>query len=184
MPTRIFTLAVASAFLCSILSAHGQASLCRSSDHQQPASVDKDPAAILEIGTTMNWNVAGGAASFAPSFAVETTPVENWLEIEAGVSSFFTRSSTEWDSDLLFKKPWTISRKAEFMLGVGPEWVHLRQNGKTTNSIAGEVAGDFMFWPARKHRFGWFIEPAYDYSFGQDHQQSVGMSGGLLIAFR
>jgi hypothetical protein len=24
-------------------------------------------------------------------------------------------------------------------------WVYVRQNGKTTNSIAGEVAGDFMF---------------------------------------
>jgi hypothetical protein len=40
---------------------------------------------------------------------------------------------------LLFKKPWTISPKAEFMLGIGPEWVYLGQNGKTTNSIAGEV---------------------------------------------
>jgi hypothetical protein len=39
-----------------------------------------------------------------------------------------------------------------------------------------------MFWPARKHRFGWFLEPAYDYSFARGHQQSIGMSGGLLIA--
>jgi hypothetical protein len=78
------------------------------------------------------------------------------LELEAGVSPFYTRNATEWDTDLLFKKPWTISPKAEFMLGIGPEWVYLRQNGKTTNSIAGEVAGDFMFWPAHKHCFGWF----------------------------
>jgi len=87
----------------------------------------------------------------------------------------------EWDTDLLFKKPWTISRKAEFMLGIGPEWVHLKQAGKVTNSISGEVAGDFMFWPGEKHRFGWYLEPAYDYSFAGGHQQSVGMSAGLLI---
>jgi hypothetical protein len=146
------------------------------------ASEEKDPAAILEIGASTSWNVTGGAATFAPNFAVETTPIENWLELEAGVSPFYTRNATEWDTDLLFKKPWTISPKAEFMLGIGPQWVYLRQNGKTTNSIAGEVAGDFMFWPAHKHRFGWFLEPAYDYSFARCHQQSIGMSGGLLIA--
>jgi hypothetical protein len=182
MGIRIFMLAMAFGFLFLSLPTHGQGPSSRSSRDSQQASEDKDPVAILEIGAATSWNVTGGAATFAPNFAVETTPIENWLELEAGVSPFYTRSSTEWDTDLLFKKPWTLSRKAEFMLGIGPEWVHLRQNGKTTNSIAGEVAGDFMFWPAHKHRFGWFLEPAYDYSFARGHQQSIGMSGGLLIA--
>jgi hypothetical protein len=62
--------------------------------------------------------------------------------------------------------------------------VHLRRNGRVTNSISGEMAGDFMFWPAGKHRFGWFLEPAYDYSFAGGHPQSIGMSGGLLIGIR
>jgi putative Mg2+ transporter-C (MgtC) family protein len=39
-----------------------------------------------------------------------------------------------------------------------------------------------MFWPAHKHRFGWFLEPAYDYSFARGHQQSVDISGGFLGA--
>lgn len=182
MVTRVFMLAGACVLLFLILPVHGQIASGRSFDHSQEVSEDKDPVAILEIGSSTSWNVTGGAAAFAPNFAVETTPIENWLEIEAGVSPFYTRSSAEWDTDLLFKKPWTLSRKAEFMLGVGPEWVYLRQNGRKSNSIAGEVAGDFMFWPARKHRFGWFLEPAYDYSFARDHQKSIGMSGGLLIA--
>jgi len=185
MCTRIFLLAMACGLPFLSAPADGQASLGRSSGssgHSHEASKDKDPAAILEIGAATSWNVTGGAATFAPNFAVETMPIENRLELEAGVSPYYTRHSTEWDTDLLFKKPWTLSRRAEFMLGMGPEWVHLRQNGKTTNSIAGEVAGDFMFWPARKHRFGWFLEPAYDYSFARGHQQSIGMSGGLLIA--
>ena len=182
MGARVFTFAVACVFLLLLSSAHGQTSLDRSPGHEQQVSKDKDPAAILEIGAASSWNLTGGATTFAPNFAVETTPIENWLELEAGVSPFYTRNSTEWDTDLLFKKPWTISRKAEFMLGIGPQWVYLRQNGKTTNSVAGEVAADFMFWPARKHRFGWFLEPAYDYNFGRGHQQSIGMSGGLLIA--
>jgi hypothetical protein len=44
-------------------------------------------------------------------------PIENWLELEAGVSPFYTRNSMEWDTDFLVKKPWTLSSKAEFMLG-------------------------------------------------------------------
>jgi hypothetical protein len=182
MRTRVFTLATACAILSLALPVYGQAPSTPSFGHPQEVPEDKDPVAILEIGAATSWNVTGGAATFAPNFAVESTPIENWLEIEAGVSPFFTRNSTEWDTDLLFKKPWTLSRKAEFMLGVGPEWVHLRQNDTISNSISGELAGDFMFWPAGKHRFGWFLEPSYDHSFTRGHQQSVGMSGGLLIA--
>jgi hypothetical protein len=181
MSIRVSTLGVACVFLFLVLPVRGQTWSVPSLGHPQEASLDKDPAAILEIGAATSWDVTGGAASFAPNFAVETTPIENWLELEAGVSPFYTRKSTEWDTDLLFKKPWTISRKAEFMLGVGPEWVRLRRNRKVTDSISGEVVGDFMFWPTGKHRFGWYVEPAYDYSFAGSHQQSVGMSGGLLI---
>ena len=184
MRTRAFTLAMACAFLSLALSVYGQAPPTASFGCPQDVPEDKEPLAILEIGAATSWNLMGGAATFAPNFAVETTPIENWLEIEAGVSPFFTHNSTEWDTDLLFKKPWTLSRKAEFMLGVGPEWVHLRQNATTSNSISAELAGDFMFWPARKHRFGWFLEPAYDYNFARGHQQSVGMSAGLLIGIK
>lgn len=183
MHIRILTLAMTcAALLCMTSPGHSQTSSERLPASSENTSAEKDPKAVLEIGAAANWNVAGGASTFAPNFAVETTPVANCLELEAGVSPFFTRSSTEWDIDLLFKKPWTISRKAEFMLGIGPEWVHVKQNSKTANSVAGEVAGDFMLWPVHGHRFGWFLEPAYDYSFAGGHQQSIGISGGLLFA--
>ena len=113
---------------------------------------------------------------------MEVTPIEHWLELEAGVTPLFTGHSTEWDVDLLFKKPWTLSKKVEFMAGIGPEWIHTSDRGVKTNSVAGEAALDFMFWPFAKHRFGWYVEPAYDYSFGPGHEQSAGFSGGLLIA--
>ena len=145
---------------------------------------DDDPAAILEIGASTNWNFRGGAATFAPNLAAEITPIENWLELEAGVSPFYTHKSTEWDVDFLFKRPWTLTRKVEFMAGIGPEWAHLRQNGKSSDSFAAELAGDFMFWPSGRHRFGWYLEPAYDNSFAGGHQQSIGMSAGLLIGIR
>jgi hypothetical protein len=163
------------------LSAYGQNSSRSASGSPQTPDADKDPGLILELGAATNWNVRGGAATFAPNLAAEVTPIDEWLEIEAGVSPFYTRHSTEWDTDLLFKKPWTFSRKREFMLGIGPEWVHVTRSGKTTNSISGEAAADFMFWPSGKHRFGFFLEPAYDYSFADGHEQSVGMTAGLLI---
>jgi hypothetical protein len=145
-------------------------------------SADNEPAAVLELGGAASWNTKNGESSFGPSAAIEVTPIENWLEIEAGVTPLFRRHSTEWDTDILFKKPWTLSRKAEFMFGVGPEWVHTDEGGVKTNSVAGEAIGDFMFWPSAKHRFGWYLEPSYDYSFGRGHEQSAGMTGGLLIA--
>lgn len=145
-------------------------------------SAGKEPIAIAEFGAAGSWNVTDGGRSFGPAAAVEFTPIEDWLEIEAGVTPLFARHSTEWDTDVLFKKPWTLSRKAEFMLGAGPEWVHARNSGVTTNSVSAEIAGDFMFWPSGKHRFGWYLEPAYDYNFGQGNEQSLGISGGLLVA--
>ena len=145
-------------------------------------SVEKEPAAVVEFGGAADWNVKDGGSSFGPTIAVEVTPIENWLELELGVTPLFSRDSTEWDTDLLFKKPWTLSKKAEFMLGVGPEWVHTTKYGITTNSVSGEVVLDFMFWPSAKHRFGWYLEPGYDYNFGRGHEQSLGITGGLLVA--
>ncbi len=147
-------------------------------------SVDKqaDPIAIVELGGAASWNLAGGGSSFGADIAAEITPIENWLELEAGVTPLFTRHSIEWDTDLLFKKPWTFSKKAEFMLGAGPEWVHTRRYGVTKNSIAVEAVLDFMFWPSGRHTFGWFLEPGYEYNFAPGHERSIGISGGLLIA--
>jgi len=155
--------------------------LCPGRAFAQPGG-QKEPAAIAEIGGAPSWSLTGAGGSFSPTVAIEVTPIENWLEIEAGVTPTFSRHSTEWDTDLLFKKPWTLSKKVEFMAGVGPVWIHTRGYGVTTNAAGGEAALDFMFWPSAKRRFGWYLEPGYDYSFGRGHEQSVGISGGLLIA--
>jgi hypothetical protein len=94
---RIFTLLLAFSLAST---SYGQAA-----GHSAPP-LDDDPRVILELGAATSWTTTGGAASFAPNLAAETTPIEDWLEIEAGTSPFFTRNSTEWDTDFLFKKPW------------------------------------------------------------------------------
>jgi hypothetical protein len=93
------------------------------------------------------------------------------------VSTLFGGDKTEWSTDLLFKKPFTLSDQVEFMIGVGPEWTFSRDGTK----IASEVAADFMFWPTPDRKYGWFVEPSYSYSFSQGHEQSLGVSVGLLI---
>lgn len=145
----------------------------------QPAA--QEPAAVIELGGANNWNLGSGFSAGGDA-AVEFTPIEDWLEIEAGVSALFVRHSVEWDADTLFKKPWTLSRKAELMVGIGPEWVHTRAFGISRNALAGELALDFMFWPGARHKLGWFVEPAYEYTFGARHERSIGVSWGLLIA--
>jgi hypothetical protein len=149
-----------------------------------PKPPAKEAAAILELGAEPARSLIGDGWTLSPTVAAEVTPIENWLELEFGVTPTFSNHSTEWDTDLLFKKPWSLSKKVEFMFGVGPEWIHIRENGVSINSVAGEIAVDFMFWPSPKRKFGWYIEPAYDDTFGRSHDQAIGVSIGLLISIR
>src|SRR5579859_3776913 len=157
------------------------ASLLLSAGNVFAQSTDKESVAIVELGGAAERSLTEGNSSFGPTVAVEVTPIENWLELEAGVTPLFRRHSTEWSTDLLFKKPWTFSYKTEFMLGVGPEWIHTNESGVKTNSVAIEVAPDFMFWSSSRHKFGWYLEPSYEYKFGTTHEHSIAITGGLLI---
>lgn len=151
-----------------------------SSTTSHAQSPEKEPAAVIEIGGAIDHSVTEHQSSFGPTAAVEFTPVENWLEMEIGVTPLFRRHSTEWSADLLFKKPWTLSERTEFMFGIGPEWIHTNSFAER-NSVGLEVAPDFMFWPSKRHRFGWYLEPSYEYKFGPAREHSFGITGGLLI---
>lgn len=145
-------------------------------------SAEKEAAVILEVGGAAGRSLTESRSAFGGAAAVEVTPIEHRLELEAGVMPLFRRHATEWTVDLLFKKPWTLSPKAEFMLGVGPEWIHTNTYGTRLNSVGAEVAPDFMFWSSRRRRFGWYFEPSYEYKFGGGHEHSLGINGGLLLA--
>ena len=143
----------------------------------------KESFAIAELGVETSFDFKERGLNVNPTIAVEITPIENWLELELGITPNF--GSKEWDIDILFKKPWDFSQKVEFMFGAGLVLEHSKNNkNMMINSLGGEIALDFMFWPFEKKKFGWYLEPAYDYSFGKGHEQSIGMSGGLLISIR
>jgi len=136
---------------------------------------------VLEIGGAASRSLTESQSSFGPTLAVEVTPIEKWLELEVGVTPLFRRHSTEWSVDLLFKKPWTLSDTKEVMIGIGPEWIHSNSYGAKMNSVGGEIVPDFMFWSSKKHRFGWYLEPSYEYKFGPHREHSLAITGGLLI---
>jgi len=145
---------------------------------------DNEPFAVGEIGGAMNWNLKGFSPSGGPTIAIEYTPIEGWLEIELGGTESYSKGASELSFDLIFKKPYTISKKLEFMFGLGPEFSSMSASGVTTNSWGAEFALDFMYWPFPKKQFGFYAEPAYDYSFAAGNEQSIGFNGGLLIGIK
>jgi hypothetical protein len=146
---------------------------------EQASAQEKEPTAIVEIGGAAEWDLPNGASSFGPTVSVEVTPIKDWLEIEAGVSALRGHGQTEWGSDLIFKKPFTLSDTVEFMIGVGPEWTYT--TGGEGAKVSAEVAAEFMIWPTKDRKFGWFIEPTYSYALTSDHQKSLGLGAGLMI---
>jgi hypothetical protein len=141
---------------------------------------EKEPTAIFEIGAAGNWT-APSTASLGPAVAVEFTPIKDWLEIEIGTGPLFASGTTDWSTDVLFKKPFTLSDTAELMVGAGPAF---DSTFGGTTKIGAEVALDFMFWPWPDRKYGWFLEPSYTYSFINGREQSLGIGVGLLIAIR
>jgi hypothetical protein len=81
----------------------------------------EEPSAILEIGGASETSLKGGTG-FGPSFAAEMTPIDDVLEIEAGISPLYSHDQMEWDAVFLFKKPDTLSDTVGFMAGIGPSW--------------------------------------------------------------
>jgi hypothetical protein len=136
-------------------------------------SDDDRRGAVLEIGTAGEWGLHDGKTSIGPSLAIEVTPIEHWLEIEAGITPLMSKGGTEWEADLVFKKPFQLSKNVEFMVGLGPQW-------SSTNSFGTVAVLDFMFWTTPQ--FGWFIEPSYSYAFTRGHDQNLAVNVGLLIA--
>jgi len=141
---------------------------------------DKEPFAVVELGAATERSIQEGTYSTGPSASVEFPVIKDWLEIETGISPLFRPGQTEWQSDLLFKKPFTINEHVEFMIGAGPQLSYATVGGGT--QIASEFALEWMIWPTADRKFGWFVEPTYSYSFSRGHERAIGVTTGLTIA--
>jgi hypothetical protein len=74
---------------------------------------EKEPSAVVAIGPEGELGFPGGRFSIGPSASVEFSVIENWLEIEIGGGTLFGRGQKEWEADVLFKKPFTLSDTVE-----------------------------------------------------------------------
>jgi hypothetical protein len=140
---------------------------------------DKEPVAIVALGGASEWGFPGRTLSFGPSASVEFSAIKDWLEIEVGGAKLFRRGHSEWEAEIVFRKPFTLSDTAEFMVGIGPMWTSAKGEGA---KIGGTYVFDFMFWPWPDRKFGWFVEPSY--SFIKGHEKSLAVSVGLLVAIQ
>jgi hypothetical protein len=96
------------------------------------AEEKKEPSAVVAIGPEGEWGFPGSRFSIGPSASVEFSIIEDWLEIEIGGGTLFSRGQKEWEADVLFKKPFTLSDAVELMVGAGPSWSYATgETGKT-----------------------------------------------------
>ena len=156
-----------------------------------PASVqaggrekEKEAPAELEIGAAAEWAIPGGGVGFGASVGIEYTLIKEWLEVELEVSPLFGAGRTDWDTEFIFKKPFELSDKIEVMPGIGPAWLYTTSHGQSTSSLGAVALVDVQIWPSPERKYGWFIEPSYTYDFGREHEQSLGVTFGLLIPIR
>lgn len=130
-------------------------------------------AAEMELG---NAELHSGLNVF-----IEYEAIENWLELELGVSLLAAEGGREIPVDLLVKKPFRLTRHLELMVGVGPQIVRVSGTDKNGTFFGGELVFDFMFWPTRQ--VGLWLEPAYAFVFRQGVSHSVGATGGVIFGW-
>jgi hypothetical protein len=169
MNTKLFVTGVS---LLLVLVAH-------TSNAQQPGP-ESEHSVVFELGGAFAKDLSTGAWQSGGTLAFEVTPIEGRLELEFGASAMRASGRTEASADVLFKKPYRLSAKAELMIGLGPEIV---RSGSRT-SLGAEAALDFMFWPYKQKDVGWYLEPGYELVFGHGTSRALNLSGGLLIGWR
>jgi len=143
-------------------------------------SAEDDHGIVFEAGAAGEHGIHGGGSNFGPNLAVEITPIEDWLEIELGVSALGANGHTELSSDLVFKKPFRLSSTSELMIGLGPTVSRVSSGPDEGSSHGIEVVFDFMFWPHKNT--GWYLEPSWSRT-AHSGDQTIGLTGGILFGW-
>jgi hypothetical protein len=130
---------------------------------------------ILEVAPAGEWGLGDdGKRSFGPSFALAVTPIEHQLEVEFGLTPMFDHGKADWEGEIVFKKPFELSKNLELLVGIGPQWA------TPSNSFGAVAKLDLVYWKTPK--IGLFVEPSYSYAFNGGHEQSLTLKAGILFA--
>ncbi len=142
-------------------------------------SAEQDHLVILELGASGEREISEDTSHIGPAVGLEIEPIENWLEIELGASTY-SQGATDWEIELPFKKPFRLSSTIEVMPGPGPTWTHSTQPGARSSTWGAVAVIDLYVW--RTKRLGWFLEPSYGVALGNGNEKSVGLTGGVFFA--
>lgn len=163
-----FPLSIAVALIVGTTTASGQ------------HATEVDHLAVIEIGGAGEWPLKGERPNFGGTLAAEVTPIEDWLELEVGVTALASSGEREISSDLIFKKPFRLAPAVELMAGVGPELSWRLTDGSHARALAAEFALDLMVWPTKN--VGWYLEPTYNLaSLRSPSGRSLGLTAGLIV---
>jgi hypothetical protein len=141
---------------------------------------EPDHLVILELGASGEREISEHTSHIGPAVGLEIEPVENWLEIELGASTYRSQGARNWEIELPFKKPFRLSSAIEVMPGLGPTWTHTTQPGAQSSTWGAVAVIDLFVW--RTSRLGWFLEPSYGIALGNGNKKSVGLTGGIFFA--
>ena len=143
---------------------------------------DVDHSLVFEVGPAAERDLKNKSSNCGATVAIETTPIERWLELEFGVTLLNTGSRKEFEADVLLKKPFRLSQTAELMVGLGPTLAQKFHSDDRGTSIGMEAVLDFMFWSTKN--LGWYFEPSYGFGLANKRgERSLGGSAGLLIGW-
>lgn len=150
---------------------------------QERSAEDQSP--VFEIGPAAERDLKKKSTAYGVTVAVEKTVVDEWLELEVGVTHLNTAGRGQLGVDFLFKKPFDLSPRAELMVGLGPQLSRQLDGDERGTSLGLEFVLDLMFWPTGSKDFGWFVEPSYAVGLGSSKgDRSLGGSAGLLIRWK
>lgn len=145
------------------------------------AGAELEHQVIVGLGGAVEVELPGRRTHGGGNLFLEVLVVENWLEMELGVSTLGADGGVEVPMVLLVKKPFHLHRRVELMVGLGPALVAYSGTPKDGAFFGFDVVADFMFWPS--HSVGFWVEPSYDLVLRSGVAHSLGWTGGVLFGW-
>lgn len=147
----------------------------------EPETKEIKHTLILGVGGAAEVELGDGSLHAGANAFVEYEAIEDWLELELGVSVLAAEGGREVPVDLLFKKPFQLTSRLELMIGLGPQVVFVSGTDKNGTFLGGEVVFDFMYWPLR--HVGLWVEPTYGFLVRGRVSHSLSTTGGVIFGW-